>query len=204
MPSKKIDPIVEKIMADYGLNPKEALWDCHGTWVMYHRYIEQIAAKVGIWFDPPEVLEANGIGKSVALCVVGRAGDDKREWSIGEASPANCKNSYPYAMAEKRAKDRVVLKLIGLHGHIYSDEEFDTNGGNGAAQQPAPDPGVSKALESLLEHLMTNAETVEAFNEIVNGQRQCFEVVDELARARLRKIASFKLAALKEFQRDTV
>jgi hypothetical protein len=204
MPSKKIDPIVEKIMADYGLNPKEALWDCHGTWVMYHRYIEQIAAKAGIWFDPPSVLEANGIGKSVALCVVGKVGDDKREWSIGEASPANCKNSYPYAMAEKRAKDRVVLKLIGLHGHIYSDEEFDTNGGNGTAQPLAPDPGVSKALESLLEHLMTNAETVEVFNEIVNGQRQCFEAVDELARARLRKIASFKLAALKEFQRDTV
>ena len=28
-------------------------------------------------------------------------------------------------MAEKRAKDRVILKLVGLHGHVYSEEEAD-------------------------------------------------------------------------------
>ena len=28
-------------------------------------------------------------------------------------------------MAEKRAKDRVILKLIGLHGYIYSDDELE-------------------------------------------------------------------------------
>ena len=48
--------------------------------------------------------------------VMGHMGD-KSEWSIGEVSPhPTSKNSYPYAMAEKRAKDRVILKLVGLHG----------------------------------------------------------------------------------------
>ena len=28
-------------------------------------------------------------------------------------------------MAEKRAKDRVILKLVGLHGDVYSEEEAD-------------------------------------------------------------------------------
>ena len=28
-------------------------------------------------------------------------------------------------MAEKRAKDRVILKLVGLHGYAYSEEEAD-------------------------------------------------------------------------------
>jgi hypothetical protein len=28
-------------------------------------------------------------------------------------------------MAEKRAKDRVILKLIELHGYVYSEEEAD-------------------------------------------------------------------------------
>ena len=28
-------------------------------------------------------------------------------------------------MAEKRAKDRVVLKLVGLHGLVYSEDESD-------------------------------------------------------------------------------
>lgn len=32
--------------------------------------------------------------------------------------------AYPYAMAEKRAKDRVILKLAGLHG-LYSEDEAD-------------------------------------------------------------------------------
>ena len=31
--------------------------------------------------------------------------------------------AYVYAMAEKRAKDRVILKLIELHGLVYSEEE---------------------------------------------------------------------------------
>ena len=28
-------------------------------------------------------------------------------------------------MAEKRAKDRVILKLVGLHGYVYSEDESD-------------------------------------------------------------------------------
>ena len=57
--------------------------------------------------------------------VMGHMGD-KSEWSIGEASPSNNKNSYPYAMAEKRAKDRVILKLVGLHGDVYAEDEADS------------------------------------------------------------------------------
>jgi hypothetical protein len=44
--------------------------------------------------------------------------------SYGESSPKNTKNSYPYAMAEKRAYDRCVLKLLGLHGFVYSEDEM--------------------------------------------------------------------------------
>ena len=35
--------------------------------------------------------------------------------SYGEASPKNCRNSYPVAMAEKRALSRVVLKSAHLY-----------------------------------------------------------------------------------------
>lgn len=120
---RKIDPAIETILRGYNLNPKEVLWDCHGTWCMYHRSIERVAADLGILFDPPQILEANGAGKCVALAVTGRY-NERAEWSIGEAAPGNNKNAYPYAMAEKRAKDRVVLKLIGLHGLVYSEDEM--------------------------------------------------------------------------------
>lgn len=62
--------------------------------------------------------------KEVAMCVVGHMGD-RTEWATGEAAPYNNKNNYPFAMAEKRAKDRVILKLVGLHGDVYSEEEAD-------------------------------------------------------------------------------
>ena len=42
-----------------------------------------------------------------------------------QMAPKNCTNDYPVAMAEKRAKDRVILKLAGLSGHVYSEEEAD-------------------------------------------------------------------------------
>jgi hypothetical protein len=42
-----------------------------------------------------------------------------------EIAAKNNKNSYPYAMAEKRAVDRAILKLIGIHGFVYSDDEVN-------------------------------------------------------------------------------
>jgi hypothetical protein len=169
--TRKIDPAVETIIKGYGLVAKDVLWDCHGTWCMYHRSIEKIAADQGIAFDPPQVLEANGAAKSVALCVVGRF-KDRAEWSVGEASPANCKNAYPYAMAEKRAKDRVVLKLIGLHGLVYSEDEMP--------EEPAPakrDPistGVEKTSPEAEEimskiDLCANVKALDTYGGTISG-----------------------------------
>lgn len=129
---RKLDPIISDALKAHGLGP-EACWDCHGTWVVYHRAIEQMAARSGIKFGLPVVLEARGDAKCVAICVSATLGD-KSEWSIGEAAPGNNKNAYPYAMAEKRAKDRVTLKLIGLHGLVYSEEEMQE-----PKSQPADD-----------------------------------------------------------------
>lgn len=121
-----LKPELKAILDRYGINPRDTsqVWDCHGTLVLYHKAYEIIAAKENIRFDPPTALQADGVGKSVALCVVGRMGD-RQEWSVGEAAPGNNKNSYPFAMAEKRAKDRVVAKLVGLAQYVYSEDEAD-------------------------------------------------------------------------------
>lgn len=129
---KKLDPSLVEILSKYEESAEAALWDCHGTWVVYHKAIERIAAKAGITFDMPQIIEANSAGKTVAIAVRGVMGE-RSEWSFGEAAPSNNKNAYPYAMAEKRAKDRVVLKLVGLHGLAYSEEESDDFRPSGAA-----------------------------------------------------------------------
>jgi len=117
---------LREILDRYGIDPrdKSQLWDCHGTLVLYHRAYEIIAAKEAIRFDAPVIIEAASADKIVAMLVTGHMGE-RAEWSIGEAAPANCKNAYPYAMAEKRAKDRVIAKLAGLAAYVYSEAEAD-------------------------------------------------------------------------------
>tara|TARA_R100000426_G_scaffold35727_1_gene28675 strand:- start:329 stop:985 length:657 start_codon:yes stop_codon:yes gene_type:complete len=92
--------------------------------VIKHKTLEKLAAFKGIQFDKPEFIEVSIKNKEVAVLVTGHLGN-KSEWSVGESAPYNCKNSYPFAMAEKRAKDRVILKLVGLHGDVYSEDEAD-------------------------------------------------------------------------------
>ncbi len=121
---RALDKTISEILSKYGETPKEACWDCHGVWVVYHKAIERMAARAGIVFDQPTVIEANAANKTAVICVTGTMAE-RTEWSFGEASPANNKNAYPFAMAEKRAKDRVVLKLLGLHGLAYSEDESD-------------------------------------------------------------------------------
>ena len=133
---RQLDPAIQEVLKKYHPEPKRAVWDCHGTWVVYHKDVELMAAKAGIVFDPPQVIEANGQGKCAAICVTAHLGT-RSDWSIGEAAPGNNKNAYPFAMAEKRARDRVAIKLLGLHG-VYSDEEADDFKQQAAA--PAPEP----------------------------------------------------------------
>ena len=131
----KISPNLEKFLKEYDLNPKDALWECHGQFVIYHKYLEIVIREAKIKFDPPIIIEADGANKVAAICVVGRmeAGEKNfstMEWSIGEASPLNYQTkgnqpAFPWAVAEKRAKDRTALKLLGVHGLIYSEEEAD-------------------------------------------------------------------------------
>jgi hypothetical protein len=120
----KIPEKLKDLITEVGLTERQATWNCHGTPVVLHKTLEKIASKHNIAFDAPNIIESNIKEKFVAICVTGHMGD-ATEWSIGEAAPYNTTNKYPYAMAEKRAKDRVILKLVGLHGDVYSEEEAD-------------------------------------------------------------------------------
>ena len=153
----KIDKMIVDLISAYDLDANQAVWDCHGTWVMYHRFCERIAAKAGIEFALPQIVHHDLDKKRVVVLVEGSMPVDageRKEWSFGEVDPSNNKNAYPFAMAEKRAKDRVILKLAGLAGFVYSEEEADDFKPNAQAQQGAsqapprdfqePDPVASR------------------------------------------------------------
>jgi hypothetical protein len=108
---------------------RDDVWEVRpGSPVVKHPPLERLAAAIGVEWGPPQILRAER--EEAVLIATGKIGDGQPEWSIGEAVVGqNYKVSgkmaaYPWAMAEKRAKDRVILKLAGLHG-TYSEEEAD-------------------------------------------------------------------------------
>ena len=140
-----LDPRIEIIASKYGLDRND-FWELpqrKGTWLVKHAALELVALKAGVHFDAPQVIEADTKNGIAVVSVYGAIRELKRDagkdhpvfeqlfgvWSIGEAAPGNNKNAYPWAMAEKRAKDRVILKLIGLHGLVYSEDEAEFDDG---------------------------------------------------------------------------
>jgi hypothetical protein len=119
---------IRAVLKEFGEDFDLSTWEVHNKLVIYHVALERIAAKAGITFDMPDVVRAEA--KEAVICVKGSMGA-KSEWSFGEAAiDVNYKvtggqKPFVYAMAEKRAKDRVILKLINLHGEIYSEEEAE-------------------------------------------------------------------------------
>ena len=121
---KKLPEKLEEVLKEVKLTVASSTWDCHGTPVVLHKALEKIASKKGITFDDMKVIESSVKEKYAVISVRGHYKEATEE-SIGEASPYNNKNAYPFAMAEKRAKDRVILKLLELSGDVYSQDEAD-------------------------------------------------------------------------------
>lgn len=160
-----LDERIEAIRKEYGL-AKEDFWELpqkKGTWLVKHSALEIVAAKAGIVFDPPTVLEAHSADGLAVLCVTGRT-PNRSVWSIGEASPKNSKNAYPWAMAEKRAIDRVILKLVGIHGLVYSEDEMSD------AEPPKPLPKkAARPLEQEMRDELDSCQSVEDMDILVRS-----------------------------------
>ncbi|MCB5175616.1 MULTISPECIES: trna delta -isopentenylpyrophosphate transferase [Microvirga] len=122
------DKKIAEVLAKFGEPMAGNVWRVQGTAVIYHKALERIAAQAQIQFDAPTIVRAER--DEAVILVTGRMGE-RVEWSIGEAligvnyRVSGKQAAYVYAMAEKRAKDRVILKLIELHGLVYSEEEAD-------------------------------------------------------------------------------
>jgi hypothetical protein len=107
---------------------RDDVWEVQGNPVVKHQALERLSSALRIIWHKPEVLRAER--DEAVLIVTGNLPAGPSEWSIGEAVigqnllARNKTAIYPYAMAEKRAKDRVILKLAGLYGS-HSEEEAD-------------------------------------------------------------------------------
>ncbi len=158
-----VDQTTIDIFKKYGGDARTDLWEFkrggQSIHIAKHKALERIAAKAGITFDQPHVFESNLAEQIVGVTVTGHLGENTA-WSMGEAAPYNNKMGYPAAMAEKRAKDRVILKLLGIHGEVYSDIEADD-----FKQSKSPSKSTAKTR-------MGKAKSRETYTRLQNEMRQ--------------------------------
>ena len=158
---------IKELSKKYNLT-KEDYWQESRSkkWIITHDACQKIGDMEGIIFGPPQVL--NSEQNFVRMVISGKKGEVLM-WSIGEADNKNCKNLYFGAMAEKRGKDRVILKLINAYEYgIYSDVEADN------FQKPA-------------EEFYTEEQTGE-FAKLI--EHECFKGKKKAVKDELRKSTS--------------
>ena len=99
-----------------------------GQWILKHDSIEKIANAEDIRIQKVESLYQSETSCRF-LITMGKWVDDacvEVVMTTGEADKSNCTNAYLAAMAEKRGKDRAILKLIKAYEYgISSEEEAD-------------------------------------------------------------------------------
>lgn len=114
----------------YGLTKDDFFKAPQGFIIVTRTGIEKIQYDLGarVGFAPvPEFTDV-----SAGLFVVKAFADLETEdgvihiESFGECSPKNNRNTYPVAMAEKRALSRVILKLAGFYElGVYGEDEIN-------------------------------------------------------------------------------
>lgn len=209
---KKISDVLAKFGEPYAGN----VWSVQGTPVIYHKALERIAAQAKITFDIPTIVRAEK--EEAVLMVIGRMGD-RVEWSIGEAvigvnyRVSGKQAAYVWAMAEKRAKDRVILKLIELSGDLYSEEEADEfknsaplSQESSASSQGSPveletqEETSEERIERQLRDRISKCKTVPAVNDLMlsaDTQRSLKDLPEAVANG-IKQHATDHRASLKQ------
>lgn len=169
--------VFEKHGVDVG---RDDIWEVQGTPVVKHKLCEVLGAKIGVEWDVPTIIRAE---RDEAVIMVSGSVGDRTEWSIGEAlvngnyRVSAKQPAYVYAMAEKRAKDRVILKLANLHGQVYSEEEADdfkdkrSTTGRSVEKRPANDN----------PNAMSDDEIDSFFDLLSNKLSDCKQIKDVTA-----------------------
>jgi len=190
--TNKLKPEIVKILKEFGLDPREALWDCHGSWILLHKSCQTIAMKMGIKFDKPEVLHMDIGKKEVVFLLCGTNSDGEVRWDIGEAMPSNNKNSYPVSMGLKRAEDKIIIHLARLREHgVYSSEEADEF-------KDKPVNNNQKGFADRISILISEATNKQQVKQIVAGHRSDLNNLPVRTRNGIKKLCDEKVTQLQE------
>ena len=211
---KLLSEVGEKV--DMSDDKNSAVWSLpqnKNVLIIKHKALEKISAHLGMWFDPPTILESDTDKKIVSLVVKGYIDDGKGKntaWSIGEVSPDNYKtyakqSTYPYAMAEKRAVDRVILKLLGVHGDMYSEEEaedFKTNNAKVVSVEKL-DASALEFVTEAIKVFLPSKKTIKDVGDFYTSNKKLLEPIKDNQRndfEPIKKMFADRIKEIKETQ----
>lgn len=183
---------IRKLFADKQVPLSQSdVWEVQGVAVVKHKALERLAASLDIEWREPKILRAE---RDEAAILVTAAIGAHLEWSIGEAKIVHMnvdtgrknkwgkpvyeasvdaignyqitpkQSAYLWAMAEKRGKDRVIIKLAGLDA--FSEEESDDFKGRQEDRDSAPaneSPHVEKPTEARSGYYKIAADRIRSF-----------------------------------------
>jgi len=160
--SKTKSERLNELYKKYNLNQEDVFKNPSQGWTIITRSgVDKIQSSAGIDIDY-DIISYDLT--NVVIKATGVMGE-KRIQTFGEANPKNTRNSYPIAIAEKRAMSRVVLKLAGFYelGVFGEDESDDFK---------------REDLKPLTSTLISKAK-----DAIIRGEKSAEEVVEGLENA---------------------
>jgi hypothetical protein len=186
------------------------VWQVQGKNVIKHAALEWLAGVFDVQWSPAQVLRAE---RDEAVILVTGSVPGVTAWSIGEAlvgvnyRVTGKQAAYVYAMAEKRAKDRVILKLAQLHG-AYSEDEADEFKEARPSEEVQETKVSAKGADPSPADHPTAIEVIKASLAFVTGQRSLVEwelknsaLFDSLSRGGKAEIEQAKKDRIAELKR---
>tara|TARA_Y100000593_G_scaffold394_1_gene844 strand:+ start:99 stop:755 length:657 start_codon:yes stop_codon:yes gene_type:complete len=113
-------------------------WCIGNNFIIFHDALTKIAKQEGIVFHKPEVEILYNDNSFYGVAMMGEAElDGYKIWTTADSTKDNTMAKYYFNMAEKRLRDRQVLKLLDLYEYgLYSDIEADDFKKNAQSEKP--------------------------------------------------------------------
>ena len=157
---------INKIENDIAkLKSTGGMWKINnGKYAIKHLELEKLAYKYNI--ETNIDLKSCDLPKGCAVVKGVATYNGKQYFSFGEVSPLNNDFNFPVAVAEKRAADRSILKALGIHGNVYSDEELSNIQHNVNANT-----GVDLNLSSVILERIKNITSHANLNQLASKNK---------------------------------
>jgi len=157
---------INKIENDIAkLKSTGGMWKINnGKYAIKHLELEKLAYKYNI--ETNIDLKSCDLPKGCAVVKGVATYNGKQYFSFGEVSPLNNDFNFPVAVAEKRAADRAILKALGIHGNVYSDEELSNIQHNVNANT-----GVDLNLSSVILERIKNITSHANLNQLASKNK---------------------------------